>query len=75
MDTEAASLNNPTSAHSSCCICGRQVDKTKSIIEERPTGDLWHLEKWFYCLDCWLSMKKLRKRKISHENLLRVLDL
>ena len=59
----------------SCCICAKQVDSTESVVEERPTGDSWNLEDWYYCVDCWLSMKKLRQREISPEVLLSVLEL
>jgi len=59
----------------SCCICAKEVDPTDSVVEERPTGESWNLEDWYYCVDCWLSMKKLRQRTISPDVLLSVLEL
>ena len=58
-----------------CCICARKVGFTESVIEERPTGEAWKLEDWYYCVDCWLSMNKLRQLDINPEVLLSVLEL
>jgi len=48
---------------------------SESVVEERPTGESWKLENWYYCVDCWLAMKKLRQRSINPEILLTVLEL
>jgi hypothetical protein len=58
-----------------CCICASKVDVTESVVEERPTGESWNVEDWYYCVNCWIRMKKLRQRKIDPEVLLSVLEL
>jgi hypothetical protein len=74
-----ASTPSPSETESlemiSCCICAKQVDFMESVVEERPTGESWNIEDWYYCVDCWISMKKLRQRKIDPEVLLSVLEL
>ena len=59
----------------SCCICAREVPPSESVVEERPTGESWVLEDWYYCVDCWLGMRKLRRKKINPDVLLSVLEL
>jgi len=59
----------------SCCICAGPIAVGESVVEERPTGESWDMEEWYYCVDCWLQMRKLRQREIDPEILLSVLEL
>lgn len=75
MTATPADLNRPLSTVLTCCICAKQMGHSESVVEERPTGESWKLENWYYCVDCWLAMKKLRQRSINPEILLTVLEL
>lgn len=58
-----------------CCICATQISSADSIVEHRPTGEQWKQEGWYYCVNCWIRMKRLRQKQINPEVLLRVLEL
>jgi len=58
-----------------CCICAKQVSSDDSIVEQRPTGEEWEAEDWYYCVNCWIRMKRLRQRQIDPDVLLSVLEL
>jgi hypothetical protein len=57
-----------------CCICGKTLDPDKPITEERPASTLSDVEDWFYCLDCWFTMKSMRQRSAHPERLTAALE-
>jgi hypothetical protein len=75
MATKPSPTNAEASETISCSICAKPVDPKESIVEERPTGESFSVEDWYYCVDCWISMKRLRQRQINPEVLLSVLEL
>jgi len=58
----------------SCCICGKVLNPNKPITEERPLTNLSDIEDWFYCLDCWYTMKSMSRRKADPEHLVAALE-
>jgi len=57
-----------------CCICGTILDPEKPLTEERPTKNLSSTEDWFYCLDCWFTMKSMGQRTAAPKRLAKALE-
>ena len=62
-------------SQASCCLCGKRLEVTEAVHEERPTGQSMILQTWLYCPDCWTTMKRLRQTTIKGALVLHVLDL
>ena len=58
----------------SCCICGKTLDPEKPLTEERPAEKLSSTEDWFYCLDCWFTMKSMVQRTAAPNRLAKALE-
>ena len=57
-----------------CCICGKTLDPEKPVTEERPTESLSSTTDWFYCLDCWFTMKSMCQRRAAPNRLAKALE-
>ena len=70
MTTAAQALEKKTS----CCVCGTTLDPEKPLTEERPAQNLSSTEDWFYCLDCWFTMKSMCQRTADPNRLAKALE-
>jgi hypothetical protein len=66
------SQGQPKETH--CCICGTTLDPDKPLTEERPIENLSSTADWFYCLDCWFTMKSIGQRTAAPKRLAKVLE-
>jgi len=44
-----------------CCLCSKPMSPGGIVVEERPTAEDGSMQKWFYCLGCWVELRKLRE--------------
>jgi hypothetical protein len=58
-----------------CCLCEKSLSSNRQIVENRPTGEFGEIEERFYCLSCWVEMKKLQQGAFHQKNLRRALNL